>query len=128
MNMLLAVAVGGALGAVGRYWFIGQVESWIGDGFPWGTLGVNVLGAFLLGAVVETLALTWSPSPEISAMITVGAIGGFTTFSAFSIDLLLMLERGQAALAGVYVTASVLLSLGGLFAGLRLTRVVLVWP
>lgn len=126
MNMLLAVAVGGALGAVGRYWFIGRVESWIGDGFPWGTLGVNVLGAFALGAVVETLALTWSPSPEISAMITVGAIGAFTTFSTFSVDLLLMLERGQAGLAGVYITASVLLSLGGLFAGLRLTRIVLV--
>lgn len=126
MNMMLAVAVGGALGAVARYWMIGQFEHWFGHGFPWGTLGVNVLGAFALGVVVEFLALAWSPPPEISAVITVGILGAFTTFSAFSVDLLLLIERGQGGLAGVYALASVAFALGGLFAGLRLTRLALV--
>lgn len=125
MNMLLAVAVGGALGALGRYWLIGQIEYWAGDGFPWGTLGVNVLGAFALGIVVESLALAWSPPPELSAMITVGMIGAFTTFSTFSVDLLLLLDRGESGLAGLYAVASVVFSLGALFAGLRLFRLVL---
>ncbi len=126
MNMMLAIAAGGALGALGRYWTIGWIDSWTGGGFPWATLGVNVLGALALGIVVEFLALAWSPSPAVSAMITVGLIGAFTTFSAFSVDLLLQIERGEVVAAFLYAAGSVLLTLGGLFAGLRLTRLVLV--
>ncbi|MHA1108798.1 MAG: fluoride efflux transporter FluC [Alphaproteobacteria bacterium] len=105
---------------------IGWIESWAGHGFPWGTLGVNVLGALALGIVVESLALAWSPSPAVSAMITVGVIGAFTTFSTFSVDLFLQIERGEMVLAFLYAASSVLLTLGGLFAGLRLTRLVLL--
>lgn len=126
MNMMLAVAAGGALGAIARYWMIGLVDSWAGHALPWGTLGVNVLGAFGLGVMIELLALAWSPSPQLSAMIMVGVVGAFTTFSAFTVELFLMLERGEFVHAALYSTGSVLLSLGGLFAGLRLTRLVLL--
>ncbi len=125
MKILLAVAVGGAIGAVGRYLVISQVGHWLGTGFPYGTLTVNVVGSFILGALVETLALVWSPSPELRALMVVGVLGAFTTFSTFSLEVVLLFERHQSLATFVYVLASVCLSVGGLFAGLRLMRLVL---
>ena len=125
MKILLAVAVGGAIGAVGRYLVISQVGHWLGTGFPYGVLTVNVVGSFILGALVETLALAWSPAPELRALMVVGVLGAFTTFSTFSLDVILLLERHQTLATFVYVLASVCLSVGGLFAGLRLMRLVL---
>ena len=125
MNMLFAVACGGALGAMGRHLISSQVMRWAGDGFPWGTLTVNVVGSFILGLVVEYLAQRWSATQEIRSFLVVGVLGGFTTFSAFSSDAVLLLERGSLGPAFAYVAGSVLLSIGGMFAGLWLFRQVL---
>lgn len=124
-GMIVAVAVGGAVGAVARYLLSTQIGHWVGTGFPWGTFVVNVLGCAIMGALVESMALSWSPSPEIRALLTVGVLGGFTTFSAFSLDAVLLIERQQWVLALLYVLGSVLLSLAGFFGGLRLVRLVL---
>ncbi len=126
---LLAVAAGGAIGAAGRYVMTGWAErllsDWLGGGIPYGTLAVNVIGSFLLGILVEILALSLSVSPELRALLVIGVLGGFTTFSAFSMDTVLLLERGELGRAALYVLLSVGLSVGGLFAGLRLMRLVL---
>ena len=125
MNMLFAVACGGALGAMGRHLISSQIMRWAGDGFPWGTLMVNVVGSFILGLLVEYLAQRWSATQEIRGFLVVGVMGGFTTFSTFSQDTALLLERGSLGPAFAYVAGSVLLSIGGMFAGLLLFRHVL---
>ena len=122
MKIVLAVAAGGALGAVARYYSAGFVGRLIGLDFPSGTLVVNILGSFLMGLFVELSALAWSPSPELRAMIAVGFLGAFTTFSTFSLDAVLLLQRGQVLSAGAYVLLSVSLSIGGFVLGLYLVR------
>ena len=125
MNMLFAVACGGALGAMGRHLISSQIMRWAGDGFPWGTLTVNVVGSFILGLLVEYLAQRWSATQEIRGFLVVGVMGGFTTFSTFSQDTALLLERGSLTPAFAYIGGNVLLSIGGMFAGLLLFRHVL---
>ena len=125
MNMMFAVAFGGALGAMGRHLISGQLMRWAGGGFPWDTLTVNVVGSFLLGLLVEYLAQRWSATQEIRGFLVVGVLGGFTTFSAFSLDAVLLLERGSLIPAFAYIGGNVLLSIGGMFAGLLLFRHVL---
>jgi CrcB protein len=97
----------------------------LGPGYPYGTLFVNIVGSFLMGILIEVIALRWSPSPELRVLLVTGFLGGFTTFSAFSLDVALMVERGETFSAAAYVLMSVLLSIAGLFAGLHLMRAVL---
>jgi CrcB protein len=125
LKMLVFVAMGGALGAMARYLTVFGVGRLLGTGFPYGTLAVNILGSFILGVLVETFALKWHASPELRAMIVVGVLGAFTTFSSFSLDAILQLERGHLSGAAVYILSSVTFSVLGLFAGLRLMRAVL---
>jgi len=125
MKMILAIAAGGAFGAVSRHFVAAQIHHLFGNGFPWGILFVNVLGSFLMGALVETLALAWSPGQEVRALIVVGVLGAFTTFSTFSIDAVLLYERGRILAAGAYIGASVMLAVLAFFVGMRLLRVVL---
>jgi CrcB protein len=125
MKMLLAVALGGAFGSVARYVLAARIAAWLGSGFPWGIFGVNVLGGFVMGALVEVMALRWSLSPEWRAFLTVGILGGFTTFSSFSLDTVLLMQRGDYMLAGLYVVGSVALSVGALFGAMMLVRTVL---
>lgn len=125
-GILASVAAGGAIGAVGRYAVMSWVGQWLGHGFPYGTLAVNILGSFILAALIETLAQVWSPSPEIRALLVVGMLGAFTTFSTFSLDVFTLFQRGDMAAAGAYVLASVVLSLAGFFLGLTAMRWVLV--
>lgn len=120
----LAVMAGGALGALSRYWMAGAVTRAVGPGFPWGTLAVNVLGALIMGLIVELAARRWSLQPELRAFLTVGFLGGFTTFSAFSLETATMIERGDWLAAGAYTAASVVLCVAALFAGLALVRAV----
>jgi fluoride exporter len=124
MNMLLAIAVGGAVGALGRHFVNVGVAAWIGLGIPWGTLTVNIVGSFAMGVLVHIMATTWSVTPEIRALLTVGGLGAFTTFSTFSLDAIVLYERGQVMFAAGYVLASVVGAIGALFIGLRLARVV----
>lgn len=125
MKTLLFVALGGALGASCRY-VVGVAAVHYGNGqFPWGTFSVNIVGSFLLGVLAALLTFSWSPSPEMRAFLVVGVLGGFTTFSAFSFDVVLLIERGRLSLAAIYLLGTVAVSVAGLFAGLRLTRMVL---
>ena len=125
MKTVLAIAAGGALGALGRHYLAYHVNALIGHGFPWGILACNVLGSFAMGVLVELSALVWSPSVEMRAFLAVGILGAFTTFSTFSLDIVLLLQRGDMLKAGLYVTASVLCGVIGLFAGLHLIRTVM---
>lgn len=122
MRLALAVAAGGALGAMARH-FIGALAlRLLGPHFPWGTLTVNVAGSFLMGALIGMLALRGQASPLLRAFLAVGVLGGFTTFSSFSLDAVALIERRAHLAALGYVLASVLLSIGALFGGLRLVR------
>ncbi len=122
MKLIAAIAIGGAIGAVGRHYVAGQVMKLASAGFPWGTVVVNVLGSFIMGALVEIMALKWSVGTEMRGFLMVGILGAFTTFSTFSLDVALLSQRGQLASAFLYVSLSVLLSIAGLFAGLHLFR------
>jgi len=124
MNMILAIAAGGALGSVARYLMAGQVGRWLGLEFPFGTLAVNVVGSLVMGLIVEAVARGVDLAPEWRAFLTIGILGGFTTFSAFSLDTAVLLERGAWGAAAAYVLASVVASILGLFAGLWLVRLV----
>lgn len=125
MKMLLAVAVGGAIGAVARYKTIGWVGLVADHGFPWGTLVVNVTGSFLMGVLIEVGALRQVLTPELRAFVAVGTLGAFTTFSSFALDVATLWERGDTGATAAYVGASTLLSILALFAGLWTARQVL---
>lgn len=122
---ILAVAAGGALGSVARYLAGILAAQWFGTAFPWGTLFVNVTGGFLIGALAESFALRSDPGLTVRALLIAGVCGGYTTFSAFSLDVVTLVNRGEAVLAGLYVVTSVVLSLAALFAALQVMRAVL---
>lgn len=125
MKTLIFVALGGALGASCRYG-VGVAATHLGSGqFPWGTFTVNIAGSFILGVLAAAMTFSWSPSPELRAFLVVGLLGGFTTFSAFSLDAVLLIERDRLGLAAVYLMGTVAISVAGLFAGLKLTRMIL---
>ncbi len=126
INILLSVAVGGAFGAVGRYLVMSSIGSLLGTGFPYATLLINIIGSFILGAIIEVMALSWFPSLEIRAFIIVGVLGSFTTFSTFSFDIVALLENGEFLATIIYVSVSVITSVVGLFAGMHLLRQVFV--
>ena len=122
MTTLLQVALGGALGAVLRFLTTFASGRLFGSAFPWGTIVVNVAGSFAIGALAVVLvgrgAQAWSP------FLVTGLLGGFTTFSAFSLDAASLVERGVPGVAMAYVAASVALSLIGVAAGLWAGRLV----
>jgi CrcB protein len=124
LTMWLSVALGGAFGASARYGVAALMVRWLGPNFPWGTLTVNVVGSLAMGLLVESLALRFSVSPEVRVMLVTGFLGGFTTFSAFSLDTANLIERGATVPALTYVAVSVLLSVAALFVGLTLGRAV----
>src|SRR5258705_7847754 len=113
---------GGAGGSLARHYVSTGVYHMTGPAFPYGILAVNVIGGLVMGIVVELGALKLSYSPEIRAFLTTGILGGFTTFSAFSLDTALLIERGDWLGSAAYIVASVTLSVGALFAGLWLVR------
>jgi len=125
MKLVLAIALGGGLGAVCRHLLNGWVSRLVGGDFPWGILLVNVTGSLLMGVLVEALAMRGAVSGELRAFLTVGILGGFTTFSSFSLDAWALIERGQTLAALAYVALSVGLALAALVAGLYLARLVL---
>ena len=122
MKLLLFIAAGGALGAVGRYAVMVTVGQITSAGFPYGTVFVNVGGSFALGALVEMITLIWSPSEEIRAFLIVGLLGAFTTFSAFSLDVMVLLKREELFVAALYVVVSVVLSVAAFFIATVLFR------
>ena len=125
MKIIAAIAIGGAVGAVARHLVGAQVLRLLGSGFPWGTLTVNVVGSFAMGALMELMAVRWNVGPELRAFMTVGVLGAFTTFSTFSLDVAVLGERGALLPAALYVLVSVGLSIAALFFGLWLFRQIL---
>lgn len=124
MKMVLMAAMGGAVGAAGRYLVgVGALKIF-GAGFPWGTLIVNVAGSLIMGLMIETVALRYPISNEMRTFLATGVLGGFTTFSAFSLDFAVLMERKAQGLAVIYLGASVGLSVIALFAGLYIARTI----
>ena len=122
MGVLGAVMLGGGVGAGLRY-LVGSVAlRLLGAHFPWGTFFVNVLGCFAMGLLVGLMAQKLDLNPHMKAFLTTGLLGGFTTFSAFSLDIANLMERKETWLAFLYVFGSVSLAITALFAGLALAR------
>lgn len=123
--ILGAVFFGGGLGSLMRHFSILLAKNLFGDGFPYGTLFVNVLGSFVIGALMETFALKFSQPAQVQALLVTGFLGGFTTFSAFSFDVFKLVDTHQQLSAAAYVAASVFLSLIAVFAAAHLFRAIL---
>jgi CrcB protein len=120
MKMLL-VAAGGAVGSMARYgigaWVLARTETWA---FPLGTFLVNVLGCLIAGALIGVAEYRNFLTPEVRLLVFTGFLGGFTTFSAFGVETVALMERGQYGVAAGYVAASVVCGVGALFAAVKL--------
>ncbi len=122
MYHLILVAAGGAIGSSLRHLVNLAAFRLVGPGFPWGTMAVNIAGSFAMGVFVEMLARRFGASNEVRLFVATGILGGFTTFSAFSLDFAVLWERGASLPALGYVLASVIGSILALFLGLWLAR------
>ncbi len=120
--MLLAVGAGGALGSMARYLVAGAIQPPAWSGFPYGIFIVNVTGGLIMGALTEAFALKFHVAPEMRAFLTTGILGGYTTFSTFSLEAGLLIQRQAWGQAAVYITGSALLSIIALFIGMWLVR------
>lgn len=122
MQTLLAVAGGGALGALARYGCVNAVYLWWGRAFPVGTLAVNVLGSFAAGVLYVLLLERWAAGSEWRGLLLVGFLGSFTTFSAFSVETMQLFERSAHGAALANVAANVVLCIGACGLGLWVAR------
>ena len=118
----LIVFLGGGLGAMLRHGVNLLVARLVGTSFPWNTFLINITGSLVMGLIAGWFALKAGASQDWRLFLTTGILGGYTTFSAFSLDAALLYERGELGQAAFYVVGSVLLSIAGLFAGLWLVR------
>jgi fluoride exporter len=124
MFHLILVAAGGAIGASLRHLVnLGSLRL-VGASYPWGTMAINIAGSFAMGAFIELLARRFEASNELKLFVATGILGGFTTFSAFSLDFAVLWERGATLPALGYAIASVVGSILALFLGLWLARTV----
>lgn len=122
MNQTLSIAAGGALGALLRFWMSGAVYAWLGRGFPYGTLAVNVLGSLLMGFLYILMLERMSLGPEWRAFVLVGLLGAFTTFSTFSIETLNLLQQADYLKAVLNMAVSVLACVAAALLGVMLAR------
>ncbi|MEM5537457.1 fluoride efflux transporter CrcB [Neptuniibacter pectenicola] len=121
MQHLFAIAIGGAAGALGRYWVSGLLNN-AEHRLPYGTLTCNVVGSFLMGILFVLILEKAKLSAELRPLLMVGFMGAFTTFSTFSLETVAMLQEGHVISAAIYILLSVLLCLVALYGGLSLTR------
>jgi CrcB protein len=120
-GVIAAVAAGGAIGSVARY-CVAQLQSPAWAGFPYGIFFVNISGGFIMGLLTELMALKFSVSPEVRAFLTTGIMGGYTTFSTFSLESAMLIQRGAYVSASGYIIGSAVLSIIALFCGLWIVR------
>ncbi|MBF0453482.1 MAG: fluoride efflux transporter CrcB [Magnetococcales bacterium] len=124
MKTLLFVAAGGSLGAVLRFLISNWTYQWLGRGFPWGTLAVNVLGSFLMGLLFVVFTDRMVINPDLKLGILVGGLGALTTFSTFSIDTLNLMERGAHGAALVNSVVSVVACIFAVWLGLLVAKLI----
>lgn len=122
MTKFLAIAVGGALGALSRYWVVGIISSLFERTFPFGTLVVNILGSLLIGILYVLIVEKLDVAAEWHAITMVGFIGAFTTFSTFSLETLMLFQEGRVVAAVTYILSSVLVCLLAVGAGMWTTK------
>lgn len=122
MYPVLAVAIGGAIGSSARYGVNLFAGHYLGQNFPWATFIVNILGSFAIGLVTASLMIKMPAEENLRLFLTTGILGGFTTFSAFSLDVMGLLQRGESTTAAVYAIASVILSVLAVFSGFAFAR------
>ena len=122
MMQLISIAIGGAIGALCRYGLSITIHNWLGRGFPYGTIGVNILGSFTMGICYVMLIERLNVSTELRAGVMVGVLGAFTTFSMFSIETLNLIEAGESMKAGINILLSVTLCVSGCWLGMVLGR------
>ncbi len=124
MYQIMAIAIGGALGAVSRYLVIGLVTDWLGKSFPYGTLIVNVLGSFLIGILYVVVVQKMHVSPELKSIMVVGFLGAFTTFSTFSLEAFNFINEGLVLNAITYILSSVILCIISVWAGVSAAKLI----
>jgi CrcB protein len=124
MSQILAIAAGGALGAISRFWVSAGIYRLLGRDLPWGTFTVNVLGSFLMGALFVLFLERLATGPEVRSAVLVGFLGAFTTFSTFSMETLVLIEEGFLGRAFLNMWASVLVCLLACWLGVLLGRAV----
>lgn len=122
MPNLLLVMLGGAFGSAARYLTGRLTLAWFGPGYPWGTLAVNLIGGFLMGVLVGGIMRVGHGGEHLWPLLGVGVLGGFTTFSSFSLDTITMLQRGEWLAALGYVLVSVIVSIVALWLGTLLVK------
>ena len=122
VQTVLMVGAGGAVDAMGRFMLGRIMFQAMGPGFPWGTFVANVIGALFMGMLVELFAVKLTVSHNLQAALTAGVLGGFTTFSAFSLETALMIQRNEWLGAVSYAALSVVLCVGALFLGMAMIR------
>jgi len=122
MTQVLAIAAGGAIGALLRYWTSLAVHSRLGTGFPYGTLAVNILGSLLMGFLYIWLIERMAAGPALRAFLLIGVLGAFTTFSAFSMETLNLIEGGQAGKALLNIAVSITVCIAAAALGIFAAR------
>lgn len=122
INTIAAIAAGGAIGALLRHGVNISAVKLLGHGFPYGTLTVNIVGSFVMGALIVAFASIWQPSETLRVFLITGLLGAFTTFSTFSLDFATLFERQEYLISGMYLAGSVVLSIAALFAGMAIVR------
>ena len=122
MTKILAIAIGGAFGALSRYWVVGVITSLFERSFPFGTLVVNILGSLLIGILYVLIIEKLDVAAEWHAILMVGFVGAFTTFSTFSLEALMLLQEGRVAAAMTYILSSVVACLLAVSAGMLVTK------
>ena len=122
MQNLILVMIGGGVGAGLRHLINGAALRLVGPTFPWGTMAINIVGSLVMGLIVGLLARRSGDTNAVRLFLATGILGGFTTFSAFSLDFATLWERGAQGQAFFYVAASVLGALAAVFVGLWLVR------
>ena len=124
MITIIAIALGGALGAVLRYLLGNQISILFGSNFPFSILIINVIGSFFMGMAIESFSLFSVSNEPMQKFLTGGVLGAFTTFSTFSLDALDLIMKNRVSDAFLYVSASVLLAIGFLFLGIQFIKLV----
>ena len=121
-GILLAIALGGAIGSLARHYLSSSIYAVTGNTFPWGIFVVNILGGLVMGLIVELGARKFNYAPETRAFLTTGILGGFTTFSTFSLESAMLITRGAYFYAAAYMIGSTSLSVLAVFAGFWIVR------